>query len=153
MHLGKFHFVIWELRNYYYQNKLVASLDDLVAKVAQYSSAPNVDNASVFRVSLDSLYERARNLPADHHTKVFQDVLSEIAGAQYFGTAFEQGIKKIITGSLTPTEQHAKLSEFSTGFQNHVQSIISLAEGLDRLGVEYELLGKVCITRATARVE
>lgn len=143
MHLGRFHYVMWDLKYYFKGNKQLAALDAAIGALQAYQAAPNPETSAAFKAAITKAEEAANEPPDEYLNKSYQQILEDIGGGPYIGPSLATTIRETLKEqSLTPTDMLASLQKLRKELSNFITHVTAVADGLDELSAEYENLGE-----------
>lgn len=139
--MGRFNYVLWDLKSYFKQNRHLAELDAAITALQTYLSSPNSDTSSAFKAAITKAEVAASKFPDEYLKKSYQQVLEDIRGFPYVGPSLALTIRETLTeGALTPTDMLASLQKLRKDLNQFITHVNAVADGLDELSAEYELL-------------
>lgn len=138
MHLGRFHYVVWLIRDYFESNAILTTLDQAVAQLQAYIASPNVDSSKAFRATADLLLEACAKMPPSHNIASFKQIIAGAGGKNYFGSGLEHSLREIFDKqSAIPADMLVSLQKLRKELGIYVSSITNISDELAELEVEY----------------
>ena len=141
MHLGRFNAAIRDLRQYYAELDLVATIDRAVAQLQPYITNRSASNLAAFRSMLDDAASKARAVPPAFHLPSVTQLYADLGVADWNGARLADQLMSVGQGQgLLPEEMIAQLNDIRAEVVTVTTDVTTLATTLEKRGVEFEEL-------------
>jgi hypothetical protein len=138
MHLGRFNYFIWELRNYFTEQRVKENLDSVVTALSGYVNSPIEEQSKAFRGAVDKFRETAGSTPKELLLPTAQEIFADASLSNFYGDPLVKSLDSALSSSLTPQEMLTNVSKLSEALAKKIGYVEAISGGLSELEVEYE---------------
>ncbi|MFL9582265.1 hypothetical protein [Stenotrophomonas sp. AB1(2024)] len=139
MHLGRFHAVVYDLKNHFEDADLTGALDEAVSSMTSYASSRDESDLQRFKVAIQRAEKSSSIIDKDLLQPFSQQVIRELNLEHLVNPAFSAALSEVVrSANFDPHGLASDLKKFSEVLVRKLELIEQLERSMDKLGVEFE---------------